>query len=1341
MSTNHSEGYSEAANDNNVQKKKQNISIPTFLSSFSKEYVAKKPGNIKNQLIEEVMTQDVLTWTLAEKWLAEFRASYEKYGDIELDKLDVYMLRKYLAKSYLQTQKLREVLKEDILQQYDISESDFSSKVVPPLETLSEKELERFQNSGAELHRFLCAALWVKKVSQRFPYNPLSEVSEDDFRERFSLADEADKVGLTRTLQKLKSGRELRDDEIRALVESPLLEGKEKVDFVHNFIPYITLERAVALWLKTESEAEKIQKQYVDELIADRDLSSDTLKNLKEQINPADINVATKDLAVSWEIATKISEDVGFENFIRDHNTLSRERLAKVREAGPQSFDDMIALIGEMDQRNMYQNLDLFAPGNIVKFTKKQSSDEVDLDYIKIVDFDDEKWEFRFINVWNETLNLDSPGEPISTAYQDFVEGLKADSTTSFEAIAIKTAKERLKSGDIKSSNLQTLTADNFSWPENAERKEQVRQKHIEELESELSELQTKLANSDNKTDKKLLAEIEAKKKEISNIRNASYTDEMAAYSYNRQEFLSKLDELDPEGKKLGFKEWVAFRTGKKMWEGDFWTYTITSIDYESWNVHFTSEAKPETVNLDTFYEVFKEKKANRVASITSPEELLSSHDSFKWHEISNGWIVAKSVDDGTGKIGSQKVEYLSAKKWKIVKVLSFGTKDVELQIGEREDVEKKKLGKNEKSRTNLKIKWAEKITWSLDEFNRYIEENDLSPDWKLGKTITEVPQEHQNKFHGSMTDKFFKWISIYELVAGGKMLIEWVTESLQHGSDIKAAKAALAMWELLPGDLAEDMLSKVEAAESEEMDKALKKLGAVDSWIAVNRIKKWLLNRDTPEHMKEAGMLFMLEKYGHLTAKGWLAPYRGKFLWYEAFGGRIGDELYNEIKSLAENSEPPQTFSEEDLMLKLLKKQCKWYNWIHRRSRLHKEFDGKWKNGIKEELEKWHSDASNYRDVDTIIREALGEAKWGTTSNAIGWMKRIPELGGSLEQMCHVPFTLLTAGVVYDIDQATYKHAKALWDGDGQPIIMLRMFGDKSKMDLFNLTVLELSKEIGNAYPDKYPKIIEDAEELYKNSQNRTKKEADRINFASEFFEKYGTPLSRWLHNSLESWWDTAVTDTIIKRKADQNSTFAKYNELARAAVWEGNSFNKEFVDDAIGETGVFGLNPHDIILKYLIFDQGWGFREKSIAPKIWSKLVDDIDGTPSKVMVPWASVDDPINRQAQKSYIARQLEEIVGAFYEMSGQVDRYIFGLNKETSLVWREFNKWGINLQQDIWAVAAPDIQNGSYRWVFERVADKIISWNGWGIDKSPDVLIKKIKDQAAANMNYDPREWR
>jgi hypothetical protein len=57
-------------------------------------------------------------------------------------------------------------------------------------------------------------------------------------------------------------------------------------------------------------------------------------------------------------------------------------------------------------------------------------------------------------------------------------------------------------------------------------------------------------------------------------------------------------------------------------------------------------------------------------------------------------------------------------------------------------------------------------------------------------------------------------------------------------------------------------MQIKVEREEAEAMDKALEDLKKIDSWVAAQRIEKWLLNRNTPEYKKEAGLLFMYENY-----------------------------------------------------------------------------------------------------------------------------------------------------------------------------------------------------------------------------------------------------------------------------------------------------------------------------------------------------------------------------------------------------------------------------------------------------------------------------------------------
>jgi hypothetical protein len=58
-----------------------------------------------------------------------------------------------------------------------------------------------------------------------------------------------------------------------------------------------------------------------------------------------------------------------------------------------------------------------------------------------------------------------------------------------------------------------------------------------------------------------------------------------------------------------------------------------------------------------------------------------------------------------------------------------------------------------------------------------------------------------------------------------------------------------------------------------------------MDSGIATDMIEKVLLNKDSPESMKEACIMFMAEKYGTLYEKKALHKYKGKYLRYEAFG------------------------------------------------------------------------------------------------------------------------------------------------------------------------------------------------------------------------------------------------------------------------------------------------------------------------------------------------------------------------------------------------------------------------------------------------------------------------
>ena len=122
----------------------------------------------------------------------------------------------------------------------------------------------------------------------------------------------------------------------------------------------------------------------------------------------------------------------------------------------------------------------------------------------------------------------------------------------------------------------------------------------------------------------------------------------------------------------------------------------------------------------------------------------------------------------------------------------------------------------------------------------------------------------------------------------------------------------------------------------------------------------------------------------------------------------------------------------------------------------------------------------------------------------------------------------------------------------------------------------------------------------------------------------------------------------------------------------------------------------------------QDGGFRNKSIGPKIWAKFANDINATPKKILVAGETVDSPTNRKAQKDYIADLLEEITGSFYEMFSQRTEFTYGLNRATSNIGEDLNKWGLKFENLIGEVSAKSILDGSHRSKFESVADNIIS---------------------------------
>jgi len=1302
-----------------------------LVSGFSKDHISSLDTTKKNSIIQDIMKKDVISGTDIEVELKRYMASQDEFTWLDLSRINIFQLRKKVSWSFLSLKKKQQHLKSIILSDYNISEKQFSQKIESHLDTLSDSQLQRLVAIEVERDDFMQQKLW-KKIAKRESLQVISTLSESEISKRLWNISSPEREEIITILAKAKGSLKLDDTDIRILIRSWFLTAHEAKDFVETFIPYITLQKAVDLWLISNTNALKKRDDFLTAIIQQEwvSLDTDASQELQAGLSLSEINVATKDFSLNQDDVIKITKEVGFKNFEVNSQEAAEKISDELKQKWPASFELLKQAIQNLNNPNI-QGIEKLWEGSYILFSQRNESwDGTDNQYIKITSVNDAEKTFSFQNAWFNALNASTNARIESTDYVLFLNNLQK-TQKSIKVFSGDEVKDQISAGNIESAELQSYRAEDFEWEDNILRRESVQQKQQELLENEIQDLEEKLekASIDQSIRKSLVEkQLEHAREQLDELKNATLISSEVAKYATFHDLLSRLDSVDVEGKALWLKKWMSIETKENA-------FIVDGIDIENEQITLNGLANSkEMISFSEFETHFKKQKAKRVAWLENINALLERVSNPMWWGktvFENGELTAKDVDHKWQK-PDQKIEYLvGTESDTLVKIVDINDGYVEIQRWEIEDTKTKKWKKEIKWH-KLKIKWASTEKYSLNEFAKYIESEKLKADWKIARTWLEVsPDSHHNdrnagnSFGGLMWKTFVNGrMSISELIAWGKLVPELIEEYFKKGSDIKSAKAALAMWKFLPQQMRDELLVKVERAESESMEKALEDLGKIDSWMAVERIENWLLDKNTPEYNKEAGLIFMLSKYGHLTAKTWksswsdgLYPYRGKWLWYEAFWGRVNDELF--LRKKAEAEADNQVFSEETLMHFLMKEQCKdWhYSGIKRRSRLHKEFENKWKSWVDEEFEKWYKDASSKRTAVKMVSEGMDEALWGTTTNALGWAKKAVERWWSLEDMMEISFCLMFSWASFDVDQATYLRMKWLWDGDGQPIVSHRMMSSVPEMQLFNNTVLALSKEIAKPenYGWQYGNIYAEAREIFSRVENRRSNgdkysELSRLKDSQKFWKKYWEVLSRGLNMSMQPDEKFSKTDTIIKRKKDENSIFKQYYEKVWGYVWEWNYFKEDFVDDAIWETWVFGLNTYKIAKKYLEVWQWGTFKKWSAGEKVWKRMIDDINSTPGKILEWWFEVSVPENRIAQREYIATQLKEISAWLLAAHGGNKTALTALNNPTSLIGSQLNAWWVNIQRDFWNNSAEEIKAWEKKKFFLQIADDII--NGW-----------------------------
>ena len=1364
---------------NNEPKKSVDLKWK-FIKDFSKNSLSWKDKNI---FLDDVMKKpSIESGSFLESEINKYQAKNSEFNDFDQKKITIYDLQRQVGKQYSSLEYSRASYLERSFSKYDLNLKQ-KEKLEDEIKWKSEVELNKLINLENENNKFINKIFGENKISKINSFKVFENISESDIKIRLSKLSETDKKSVWEALYNFKNLK-ITDVDIRELFSTNFLSPIEKKEIISNYIPYISLKKAKDLGLiKTQSEVDLKKKNILEPILKKNGLSWNILDLAIKWASEEDIEIKSSEFFNdAWNLNT-ISEWIWFINIEKDFKWFIEDVKEDIDNNWPQSLDELRQWMKISDIDNKINWISKFKEWSVLKLTKKEKDWEDIISYIKIISFSDENKKITYKSIWNwNKIVQNSRFNNIEKSFTEFLWWIEKSwfeiDINSSEEIDLKIKSWEISSSSDNYSSLTEVWLDNEIKDLNKELKEkrlEVEKRNkseeakdlLEKAISEKKELEKKLKKEKNIVDKtKIKEELFLKQKEISKysdyekdpeyreifdeiIKKQNELDNL--WTINFDKLVSNIDLLDNEWTKLITKDGRRWLFKWMIIETKVGAYEIKDIDREWWTISiFSRWAKSwiEELSFDNFYNAFKEKKANRKVKIENFEEFLKdfwSEDDWKNHEFKNWKIIAKNVSYwATQK--DMEVEYFLSKKendlmkvesidWDKIKVRHWDKKQLwELKENDKND---KNILKKYKKNKDWKYEWeiirlSDKVnTYTLNEFKTIIwdKKQDFKPDWKTWKKdVISDPQASHNEFKWSFMTKLFKNISISEVVSGWKMMIEGITESMKRWNDVHAAKVALALWKILPDEVQAELKAKVDWAEWEAMEKELKKLWDVETSVAMERIDKWLENKDTAEFKKEAWLLFMISKYGFLNTKK-LSKYRWKWRWYEAFWWTVWDSLF--LKIQAESKADWIGFTEEKLMYELLTDQCKNYEYsnIKRRWRLYKEYDWKMWGWVSDELAKWKKEADAMRSFDSRSDASINEASWWEFNNALWKYRSALERSESLDKLNEFPFIIAFSWAWYWLQEPQLNEFKNfMWEWYGW-LIYTRFVWDISWMELFTDTIVELSKKFEDVDSVQYAWMYKRALEIKSAQQDWSIKERNKMNNARDFWKDFWKPLTRTMHNLNNQDKKHEKTDKLIFLDKDSD-VFDRYkNKISWYVKNDWVFSNKDIMDDQFSDQWITWLWIK-VFGQIGWLDQQWKFANWSAAKKAWREIVWELKNTRNKTFI-WDDINSIENKKAQRKVMISTLRWVASFIADRWSQTSiiNWFLEWKWDMWIILKKF--WITNYFDDILEFSTDDIAWWKADNILINISDDILSWN---------TNIDNVFENDSNEVFDDPFEW-
>lgn len=1235
--------------------------------------------------------------TISDDMLQEieaYRASKTEFSglDINTDSIKLWDIQRELWSFLAGIESQKATLRSTFLQEYDIDASEYTKNISWKIDNISsEIELQELQGSDIVRDEFL-AKIYKKGSPKR---RLVSHILQDmGIEKRYEdLEDHLQKEFMT-MVWKFKRRENLEISDIMPLFETDIFSVKEKAKIIETFMPSISIADGIKLGIFTVMGANKIKKQALQNALDTGLFKWVNLDGYIHDIKNEELIVSTQGLFDSEESQEKLFEqNFFFEKFKADFDAMLQKIEDDLASKSIQTAGEMQEILSGAPH---VSGIDNFKEWGIIVI-KQNHKDEV-------------SGETKEVTLYAEIVSLASAGTFVikeqgvdiyDTAedktsrqtYSQFINfATKGNIPNSIEFISSETLDHRVRTGEIKDKNFHGKFEDKseLSW----EIKELTKQ--IEAREKQLQKQGVPKAKWEE--DEKII--------ELQKMRDGKNTLRDSIEWSNLKALQSQIDELDPDGKEFKFEAGTSFISN--WWNGDI--FSVTHIDEVNQVVIINGLVGSKRFSYVEFIESYENENAKRVSHINNFWELFTQSDavykSWQWFEFKDGKIANKN---SPAKIDyNYLVPSSDAKDQELIKIHSIDNAMATISFWEASSKSKKDKNGN-KSKEETFATESEEYTVSIWVLDHYIRKNKLEirslEEWKIAEEEKKWIPKPEETF--GIANWFFQGMSISAAIKWWHTAIEQITNILNEWDDEKANHFALkTFWPFLWEDGKTDLMARVEQTQKKSMDEMLDRLKAINSKPATTLIRNWLLDPRTPEYKKEAGMFFMMEKYGALCAKE-LYQYQGQYFWYQKMWGKIWDEVW--VKVHADNNrEPKQNTTEEQLVYMLMKKQTGkwWFNGIQRRSKLDKELKAmRWK-GKEEEYDTGVKDGGNERDLQDRLIGGLSELSSWNYPNAFGWLETVINKGGTMAEMNMIPFVTVVSWMAYKFEKDILDKIKN-FPADSRMIMMLRMMSYSGDIDLLNDTIMELAVRL-NKKP-KYRGILAWAEKLRDMRANINMSERDKQNYAKEFYENYGEVLTNAMY-MLNTGNEDDVDNKIIFFEKDTCSTFQNYYAKLEGYVNADGDFGKNegLMADAFAGAGTSGIDIYRATKQMLELRTGWAWAKHESGPIMWKEIQKEFEAIPKRQYDP-----DPVkNEQMQRKLLDSNLRKFLAAIVSLNTDT-RATSSYNAPTWFFSR-LNDWWVYFDDVINAGAnAEAIKGWEHKVLINKFIDGIMNYSQHG----------------------------